>query len=172
MCHRAISLTSATAILAIVVSVISICIGLQNARNTTFINNITASRIKYRDSLKDTFSKFCGLTKWYILGGYASKDIDTFLKEMDRLYYLAKLDLDANHNFDTAILNQMENILRQAKPAMTFPEPVEQELNNLSVLVKRLLDYEWQLAKIEAKKGNVPKGIKAKMEKRYLDIDC
>jgi hypothetical protein len=165
-----ISFTSSDviALFAALVAIGSILISLMIASRSNYVNTITSQRIKYRGEIRDSLSKFCGIVKWYLLGGYASGDADKTLLEADQLYFLINLKLDSNHDFDKIMLKRMDEIIAEIKPAITFPSSLENKLRYLVAMTKALLDYEWQLAKIEAKKGYVTDKQKKRMSNKYL----
>ncbi|MCW3106376.1 MAG: hypothetical protein JWQ09_882 [Segetibacter sp.] len=156
------------ALCAVLVAVASIIFTLTVANRSNYVNNITGQRIKFRGEIRDSLSKFCGIIKWFLLGGFASTEADKILLEADQLYFLITLKLDSDHKFDRIMLTKMREIITELKPNIAYPTPLEDKLAYLVSMTKALLDYEWQLAKIEAKKGYVKEKWKDEMSYKYL----
>ena len=150
----------------LIVSVLSLILSLKNTKKTLFINSITASRIKWMDTIRGNISEFCGLTHHYSLSNLTDLEKKPIIEKIDRLRFLIKLQLNPTDDYDSRIIAKIESI-----PNLTDSRKIDelvQELNELVQLTQNLLKLEWEGAKEESKHGNLSLKRKSKLKGKYL----
>jgi hypothetical protein len=124
-------------------------------RRTSFINTVTAERVKWIEKLRDNLSTYCGLLfTWQAsnLAGGKPESLD-FEKGVDRLRYLIRLQLNPAGAHDKAIEDLIARI-----PYLTDKTKINElhaALNELVVVSQQLLKEEWDKVKEEAKRGDL-----------------
>ncbi|MCP4988090.1 MAG: hypothetical protein GY928_19195 [Colwellia sp.] len=126
-------------------------------RRTTYINSVTAERVKWVNALRENISKFAGLTyNWVISeveeGSDESKEI---LKEIDQLRMLIQLQLNPNEELSQKIIAWIEKVSQNTHKSQK--EQLKECLKGMVTDVQSLLKEEWDTVKDEARKGRLPK---------------
>jgi len=148
------------------VSVASLFVGLRNSKKTLFINSVTASRVKWIDTVRNSIAEFCGLTLHLALTEIDEKEKRQIIEKIDRLRFLIKLQLNRSDKFDKRIIDKINLI-----PDLTDPRKInelEKEIDELIIQTQDLLKLEWEGVKEETKKGNLSKTEKRKLYEKYL----
>ncbi len=153
-------------IVTLIISAISLYIGLKNTRKTLFINAITTSRIKHIDKLRTTISEFCGLTYHFALTELTDEARNNLILKIDNLRFLIKLQLNKTDDYDQKIISIIDLIPNLTRSNMI--SELEKEINELVLLTQDLLNLEWQGAKSEAKHGDLKIKTKQKLLKNHL----
>lgn len=126
------------------------------SRKTTFINTVTAERVKWIEQLRQDISSFSGLTHTWCFSELEGKpDENEILKEVDRLRHVIRLRLNPEGEHDQKI-----EVLIQKIPKLTHisnREELQQALEDLTVTTQKLLKDEWEKVKKEAKEGDLEK---------------
>ncbi len=157
-------------IVSLIIAGISLYIGLINSKKTTFINSVTASRIKWIDTIRTNVSEFCGLTYNYSLTKNRLEYIEknNLLERVDKLRFLIKLQLNPEDTYDVQIIESIDKIIDLTDSDIN---KLKNEINNLIVLTQNLLKLEWEGVKAEAKKGDLSKSEKKKLYEKHLKIE-
>jgi len=148
------------------IGVCNLIISLKSVRKTTFINSITASRIKYIQQLRESISKFCGLAHSYANKVYKLeyKDVWELHKEADNLKFLIRLYLNPEDDYwDNKIIDLIDKILLKSDK-----DPAE-PINELVIITQYLLKLEWEGAKLESENGIISKTDKKKLYDSYVE---
>jgi hypothetical protein len=129
-------------------------------RRTTYINSVTAERVKWINALRENISKYAGLTyNWVISnveeGGEESKEI---LKEIDQVRILIQLQLNPNEELSQNIIAWIDNVSQSTHESQK--EQLKENLKGMVTDVQSLLKEEWDKVKDEAEKGRLPKKSK------------
>jgi len=153
------------------VGVAGLLVGIKNSRKTIFINSVTASRIEYIQSLRNSISEFCGLVYAYHGNGLKTGSSEAFeiQKRYDNLKYLIELHLNIEDRFfDPEILKMIKNI-RDIKDG-THIDEVEKIIAPLILIMQYLLKFEWEGVKEESENGILSKKEKSKMYATYEQL--
>lgn len=144
-------------LLLLIAVLVSLVIGIGNwrsIRKTTFINSVTAERVKWIDKLRQNVSKFAGLTHHWVAsqleGTEKSGDV---LLEIDQLRMLIKLQLNPKGEVDKQIIQKIDEI-----PNLTHhPDKAKLQaaIDELVSLTQTLLKQEWDRVKVEARTGKM-----------------
>lgn len=138
-----------------------------NVQKTAFINSITSSRIKYLQELRESISKFCGLSSSYSKRNYKLeyRQVWELHKEADNLRYLIRLYLNPeDHYWDNKIFNLIDQILLKSDKDPT------QDINELIIITQYLLKMEWEGAKRESEIGIIPDVEKKGIYDKYVEL--
>lgn len=159
-------ITTLGIIVTFIVGMLSLYISVRNTRKVTYINSITASRIKWIDELREDISEFCGLVEHYrvtdkikaevLRGIYENIDVLTF-RIIFRLNRLGKID--------KLIKSKIEFILQNLD---SDDEKPDKELEKLPELTQDLLKFEWERVKLESQKGILTDDQKQKLINNFL----
>lgn len=126
-------------------------------RRTTYINSVTTERVKWINALRESISKFAGLTyNWVISdvkeGSDESKEI---LKEIDQLRILIQLQLNPAEELSQKIIKWIDTVSNSTHEYQK--EQLKENLAGMVTDVQKLLREEWDKVKDEAEKGRLPK---------------
>jgi len=124
-------------------------------RKTSYINTITSSRIKWIGKLRESISKFCGLTLHWVKGTVlkGSPQEQNLLEEIDLLRVLIELQLNRKDPKDNEIISLVREI-----PTLTDPKnkgTLEKRIAKLVEKSQDVLKIEWNRAKAESKEGDL-----------------
>jgi hypothetical protein len=150
-----------------IVSSISLIISVRNSKKTLFINSITASRIKWIGDIRNDISAFCGLTFHFAVTKIKNEDEkQQIMKDIDRLGYKIKLQLNRGDDFDKRLIAKINTI-----PDLTEEdkyEELKEQIDELEELTQDLLKLEWERVKQESIKGILSEKEKKKLYDEYL----
>ena len=145
-------------ILTFLLGVFNAFYNYRNSKKTSFINTVTAERVKWLQNVRENISNFCSLTlNW-------SEETDTDKKlsqELDKLIYLIQLQLNPDGETDKEIVSLINETKKQLYPRQNIANQIKarKELNRiLEKLVEvsqRMLKEEWDKVKDESKKGDL-----------------
>jgi len=158
--------------LTFLVGVANIFLTLRNSKKTTFINSVTASRIRYIQDIRNRISEFCGLVYSYNLTYTTShslaatpEKIFELQREFDKLKYLIKLHLNPEDTYwDDKILKLLDEII-----ALTDKDPKE-KIDELITITQFLLKLEWEGAKLESENGSLSKLSKQELYRKHEEL--
>lgn len=143
---------SLIAILAtLVVAALNLAYSLANTRRTAYVNTVTASRMRWIDSLRDKVSKFIGLTYYWSVTALEDAESNRVIQECDVLRIQITLHLNPNDDVDKRIAALVDRI-----PSLTSRHKVEQlqeALNELRIATQDYLKKEWDRVKRESVTG-------------------
>jgi hypothetical protein len=141
-------------ILTFLLGVWNIVNNYRTSRRTTFIKTVTSERVKWIEKLRDNISTFCGLTYTWSMSGLEGKpEAAEFLKQIDKLRHLIRLQLNPDGKLDAEIESLIERI-----PDLTHETQaadLKTALNDLVVASQKLLKEEWEKVKEESMRGNL-----------------
>jgi hypothetical protein len=141
-------------VLTFVIGVWNIIGNYQASRRTVFINTVTAERVKWIEKLRASISAFCGLTHTWRFSDLEGKPTEIeVIKELDRLRYLIRLQLNPNGICD----RQIETLIAKI-PDLTHDtqeKELKVALNQLVEVTQQLLKDEWEKVKDETKRGDL-----------------
>ena len=149
------------------VSVFNLIITFRNVRKTTFINSVTAARIKYIQDLRESISKFCALAISYNNRVYKLDKSEVWVlhKEADSLKFLIRLYLNPEDEYwDSKIIYLIDQIMIKSDQ-----NPTEQ-INELITITQYLLKLEWEGAKKESEIGIISDIEKRELYNRYVEL--
>lgn len=159
-------LTSVSILLTFFTALIGLIISWRNSQKTSFINTVTASRIRWIEIIRNNVSEFCGLIHHISLTPLKEDEMKPFVEKIDRLRFVIKLQLNRSDNFDKKIIEKINLI-----PDLTDPKrnsELTKEINELIELTQDLLKLEWEGVKEESKKGDLTKKRKKELYEKYL----
>lgn len=138
-------------LLTFLVGVANIILTLRNSKKTTFINTVTASRIRYIQDLRKRISEFCGLVCNYnLIKSSLEENTDKLFelkREIVKLKYLIKLHLNPDDTYwDGRIMKLIDDIIDSK-------EDQSKKTDELIIITQFLLKLEWEGAKMESKNG-------------------
>lgn len=141
-------------ILSFLLGVWNIVNNYRTSRRTTFINTVTSERVKWIEKLRENISTFCGLTyTWRMSQVEDQPEASEFLRQLDKLRHLIRLQLNPGGTHDQAIEDLIARI-----PALTHAtqtEELKHALNELVEVSQKLLKEEWEKVKEESVRGNL-----------------
>jgi len=154
------------------VGVANIILTLRNSKKTTFINSVTASRIRYIQDIRNRISEFCGLVYSYNLTYSTSHSLAAtpdklfeLQREFDKLKYLVKLHLNPEDVYwDEQILKLLDEIID-----LKDKEPKE-KIDELIIITQFLLKLEWEGAKLESEKGKLNELEKQELYRKHEEL--
>jgi len=140
---------------------VTLILGVWNAINnarlskrTSFINTVTSERVKWIDKLRQNISAYCGLTHMWCYSRLEGKPEEgEILKEIDKLRYLIRLQLNPNDPLG----KEIENLIAKM-PDLTHEtqrDELKKAFNELVEKTQQLLKAEWEKVKAEAEHGNL-----------------
>jgi hypothetical protein len=118
-------------------------------RKTRFVNIVTASRIKWIESLRDTVSRFSGLAYHWSITTLSTETSQRIIEESDNLRFLIRLHLNPHDEKDTRVASLVEEIPKFTDPAK-FVE-MKAAIENLVSGIQVRLKEEWERVKREAR---------------------
>ena len=130
-------------------------------KKTTFINCVTAARVKWIDSLRENIATFCGLTHHFHWSSIGKEEEAVVLEKVDRLRRVIQLQLNPNEEYSKKIIdlvaNKIPNLAGKTGDIVPMDEvpPLDKALNELVSTSQLLLKEEWDRVKEEAKKGDI-----------------
>ncbi|QEC74811.1 hypothetical protein [Mucilaginibacter ginsenosidivorax] len=151
-------ITIAGIAVSVIFSFCSLIVGLKNAKKTLFINSVTASRIKWMDTVRTSISEYCGLILHVGLTDIDDeKEERLIIEKIDRLRFSIKLQLNRFDSFDRKIIEKVDHLSIIIEDEDLEDEVLESELNQLVILTQDILKLEWEGIKQEVRKGNLAK---------------
>lgn len=133
------------------VAVINLLYNLANTRRSAYVNTVTASRLKWIDSLRDKMSRFIGLTYHWANTSLDEAESRRIIQECDILSVQITLHLNANDEVDKRIAALLEQI-----PSLTDRRRTDQlqlALTELRDATQSYLKKEWERVKRESISG-------------------
>ena len=128
----------------------------RTARRTTFINTVTAERVKWIENLRTNISNFCGLTYTWCASNLEGKEEEKeIVKKIDVLRHYIRLQLNPD---PTATLDREIEKLIADIPKLTHETKqgeLKEAINNLVERSQNLLKEEWEKVKQESKRGDL-----------------
>jgi hypothetical protein len=166
MNQQTITLIGIAATLAI--SIVNLIFTIRNAKKTSFLNSVTASRIKYIQDIRTSISRFCGLAHTYNLsiGGSPSAANSDLHKEVDNLRYLIRLYLNPeDEGWDRRIMGLCDDVIRHSDGQIS---DLTKAIDDLVAITQYLLKLEWEGIKREAESGILSQKSKQELKDTYL----
>lgn len=126
----------------------------RNSKKTSFINTVTAERVKWLQSVRKNISSFCGLTyNWSVSNQEGTDTGNKQIQEIDKLRHLIQLQLNPDDDNDKKIVELLKTAITQTHPSQT--EQLKSTLDDLIKATQRMLKDEWDKVKAESKKGDL-----------------
>lgn len=148
------------------IGVVNLLVTFRNVRKTSFINSVTASRIKYIQELRESISRFCALAYSYNNRIYKipKEYVWELHKEADTLRFLIRLYLNPEDDYwDNKIINLIDQIILKSDI-----DP-KKEIDELIKITQYLLKLEWEGAKRESEIGIIPEIEKKELYNNYVE---
>lgn len=153
--NHALTWEGIVAILAIVVSLLSILLNFYMNKKTSFINTVTAERVKWLNKLRDNISSFCGLTHHWVMSNIDDQKKQEILQELDKLRYLIKLQLNPFNPKEKELYNKIAKKIDEIPDLTDKEDKFKNAFNELISESQVVLKNEWEKVKDEAEKGRV-----------------
>lgn len=131
------------------------------SRKTTFINCVTAERVKWIANLRENIATFCGLTHHFHWSSIDNKEKKNIFEKIDRLRMLIQLQLNPNEEYSRKIIdlvtNKIPDLAGKTGGIVPIDEkpPLDKAIDELVSTSQLLLKQEWNRVKEEAAKGNI-----------------
>lgn len=151
----------------LIVGVWSLIVSKRNTKKTLYINTITAARIKYIDTVRNTISEFCALSFHFTITKLEGDQKQSVLQKIDTLRFLIKLQLNRNEPIDKSIIDLVDLIPDLVNPAKIIE--LELVINKLVMYTQDLLKGEWEGVKKESVLGELTKEEKTKTVQPYFN---
>ncbi|HEY3929854.1 MAG TPA: hypothetical protein VGL89_15895 [Candidatus Koribacter sp.] len=132
----------------LVVSVANLAYSLWSNKRTAFVNTVTASRLKWIDSLRDKVSEFIAVTSRLADKGLPC-DKGTLLLQRDTLLHEIVLHLNPNDAEDQKIKVAVDQV-RVDTDTNASPGKLSDELTQLRNATSNYLKKEWNRVKKES----------------------
>jgi len=126
-----------------------------NNRKAVFVNTVTASRLKWINSLRDKVSAFISVTLRVLNPEkmtQAPEDVQALLRERDTLTHQIVLHLNPNDTEDQAIQRAVESVAELTQPG-GYSAELHKLLIHLRNATQVYLKKEWTRVKRESKSG-------------------
>ncbi len=143
---------------------ISLILGIWNIINngrinkrTTFINSVTAERVKWIGKLRENISTFCGLTNHWVLTDIDSEESTKIIKELDKLKIMIKLQVNPQEDHGKKIMELIDEIPELTNKDSETISKLNSKIDEVVSTSQSLLKEEWDKVKMEAKKGDISK---------------
>src|SRR5258708_35615060 len=137
------------------VALANLIYAIRNNRKTAFVNTVTASRLKWIDSLRDKVSTFIAVTARLIDPAMASSEpqsVNMLLRERDTLVHQIVLHLNPNDPEDQAIQRFVDQVVALTSADSSNPT-IPGLLVDLRNATQVYLKKEWTRVKRESKLG-------------------
>lgn len=136
---------------------VTLILGVWNAlsnhhfnKRTTFVNTVTAQRIKWIEQLRQDISSFSGLTyHWCYRKPDDPEESRKIVQEIDRLRHVIRLRLNPAGEHD----REIERLLEEIPNHTSSPNAVAKLLEDLTKATQSLLKEEWEKVKQESARG-------------------
>lgn len=126
----------------------------RSARKTSFINTVTAQRVKWLEQIRQDISKFVGLTHhWSRSALEGTEREEAVLRDIDQLRYVIRLRLNPDDTPDRKILQLVKRIPELTND--TRRAELYEALDALTDATQEMLKAEWEKVKAEAKDGDL-----------------
>ena len=138
-----------------IVALINLIYVVTNSRKTAFVNTVTASRLKWIDSLRDKVSAFIAITVRILNPESApneGQNMSALLRERDTLMHQIILHLNPHDSEDQAIQLLVSQVVGLTSNAGYTPE-LQKLLVDLRNATQAYLKKEWTRVKRESKSG-------------------
>lgn len=148
------------------IGVFNLVVTFRNVRKTSFINSVTASRIKYIQELRESISRFCALAYSYNNRVYKieKNEVWELHKEADTLRFLIRLYLNPEDKYwDNKIIKLIDEIILKSD------KDPKKEIDELIEITQYLLKLEWEGAKRESEIGIIPDIEKKELYNKYVE---
>ena len=140
----------------LLLSIYTLGYSIRNNRRTSYINSVTAERVKWINTLRENLSQFAGLVFHY--AAVAGNDPTgskwhNLLKDTDRLRMLIKLQLNPKGEIDEKIEANLDRLY--TSNAIPSPQIAQSVCDQTIKLGQQLLKQEWEKVKEESKYGDL-----------------
>lgn len=142
--------------LTFIIGLANIIYNIHINKRTTYINSVTAERVKWINALRDNVSKFIGLTYNWVIGDVVegSDESKAMLKEIDQLRILIQLQLNPDEDLGREIISWIAKASEHTHESQK--EQLKEVLRGMVSDVQKLLKEEWDKVKNEAENGRLP----------------
>lgn len=137
------------------VALINFIYTLIHNRRAAFVNTVTASRLKWIDSLRDKVSSFIAVTVRIVHPEKTQnekQDLNALLRDRDTLNHQIILHLNPNDPEDQTIQGEVESIVVLTKVG-EYTDELKRRLAALRTATQKYLKKEWNRVKSESKTG-------------------
>jgi len=137
------------------VALINFIYNLIHNRRAAFVNTVTASRLKWIDSLRDKVASFIAVTVRIVHPEKTqneNEDLNALLRDRDTLNHQIILHLNPNDPEDQAIQAEVESIVELTKFG-EYSDELKKRLDALRTATQKYLKKEWNRVKSESKTG-------------------
>lgn len=152
--------------ITLLIGILNFVVILRNVRKTSFINSVTASRIKYIQELRESISRFCALSYSYSnrISKLKYEQLWELHKEADTLRFLIRLYLNPEDEYwDNKIIQLIDQIILKSD------KDPKKSIDELVVITQYLLKLEWEGAKRESEIGIIPDIEKKELYNKYVE---
>jgi hypothetical protein len=126
---------------------------LIHSRNSTeatlYINIITSARIKWMESLRQSVSRFAGLTYHWSITPLDDGASQRIVEECDVLRFMVQLHMNPRDEEDQKVIVMVEDLPNLTDPRKS--EELKEAVGRLVSAVQARLKIEWERVKDEAK---------------------
>ena len=142
-------------IITFAVSVVNFIYTLRSNKRASFVNTVTASRLKWIDSLRDKVSEFIAITTRLLdsVGSLDDKERRGLQLQRDTLLHQTVLHLNPLDQEDQEIRVLMDHT-QALTDSRKNPDEVSKELLKLRDVTAAYLKKEWNRVKGESTTGN------------------
>lgn len=149
-------------LVTLLLGISNIAYNLHRTKITTFINCVTAERVKWIANLRENIATFCGLTHHFVWSPLDQKEKNDILNKVDRLRILIPLQLNPDEEPSkkiTELLNKIPDLTDTTGQVTPIGEkaPIDKAIDDLVQTTQMLLKQEWNRVKEEAYKGKLTK---------------
>lgn len=137
------------------VALINFIYTLIHNKRAAFVNTVTASRLKWIDSLRDKVASFIAVTVRIVHPEKTQnekQDLNALLRDRDTLNHQIILHLNPNDPEDQEIQGEVESIVALTKVG-EYTDELKRRLAALRTATQKYLKKEWNRVKSESKTG-------------------
>lgn len=131
----------------------SLIVSRRNARKTLFINSVTASRVKWIETVRQSMAEYCGLIMHIGISEREQTSEDELFEQVDRLRYLIKLQLNRSAPIDKKIIRHVDAVSLMFEEDDLDTDKLDKMVERLVELTQNLLKTEWEKVKAETANG-------------------
>ena len=145
----------------------SLLVSRRTAKKTLFINSVTASRVKWIETVRQSIAEFCGLVIHLGLTDIDENEERVLIEKTDRLRFLIKLQLNRSAPIDQNIIKQVDDIallLDETEDEDLDTNELEGMVDALVTLTQDLLKLEWEKVKAETNNGDLTQDAKHRLQ--------
>ena len=153
------------------ISCVSLYVNLRSNKRTAYIKEITTLKHKYISDLRQQIAEFASKALEYqmalMVADSDQQSIDKIYQELQFKYNLARLYLNYENSIDEKLGSYLEEILKAGKSRIKSRTALDFKIKSMLKYSERVLLFEWQNLKHEARFGPMSNQLIHKKQKDF-----